>query len=808
MVSIAKSVHHNGSALRESPANLSALHMKSKMIPRNAILSVSDSILSIPVSDLSIRKIGRIRFHKRTNLQRMLLSIALLAIGIAISSNPASGFSLRKVGRFHSRNRMIFEPGHEYSLPPRCWEVSSPERNEQEAVLYACVKSSTYNPSAAIPALADEDCPDSHWLSAHESRGQQANNPSAAIPALADKNCPDSKWLSVNNSRGQQAKENKNADSISLSKLFGIRGQQTDDSQWLSMINGIRGHHSISDLQRTSKEIRNQIHGNIKKILPAKQGVTIRSLAFIPAPCRAAKFIVDPYISWPQFATFPAYKGATSLNRSNYFNIQSIMWMPCHEGDNHHSHSSAKIVASFQCFVECSLLSNEGDERCQCIVASALTIFTFDNKAAEHIVASALAHPSASEGAKNIVVLFGAQPRASEGDMGMDDAVEIIFASAAQIPVFPRSQRLERRTRQPQEQHAERHAREPTDKCSTPPSHQSNIVVSSASRHSGKIIALTTASEGDQHLQMIVEFYPAPQLIVVFIWTSPNEGDKASATSRAKIAALPILGSSHLIVEYFHCPHCKFASQVFRSRQHRKPPAKFSVGLRTNCNSITSTSEGGNFDMARSISMAHYMPSTSESARNRLTSSLVRGTAMELATGQAQSTTKSAATAVVWQYNVNGMRCQQSWRRISQLLATTEATAASVATQQFLSKLFVAIFATAFATAFACVSIMQLAILSRLRQQRRSLSMWPHHNGFYVKPLTSAANSNLLASILASKISVTYLWRLSTYLRNILCINICGKQTFFNNQNRDFSEYRFRGSVGINSILKIQLSPI
>jgi len=208
--------------------------------------------------------------------------------------------------------------------------------------------------------------------------------------------------------------------------------------------------------------------------------------------------------------------------------------------------------------------------------------------------------------------------------------------------------------------------------------------------------------------------------------------------------------------------------------------------------------------MARSISMAHYMPSTSELARNCLTSSLVRGTAMKLATGQAQSTTKSAATAVtavVWQCNVNGMHCQQSWRRISQLLSTTEATVASVATQRFLSKNFVATFVTAFATAFACVSIMQLAILSRLRQQRRSLSMWPHHNGFYVMPLTSAANSDLLASILAGKISVTYLlWRLSIDLRNIsICINICGKQTFSNNQNQDFSEYRFRGSVGINS---------
>ena len=113
---------------------------------------------------------------------------------------------------------MIFEPGHEYSLPPRCWEVASPERNEQEAIdgLHACVKSSTYNPSAAIPALAAKDCPDPHWLSVHDSRGQQA-------------------------------KENKNADSISLSKSFGIRGQ-----------------HITTDLQRTSKEIRAKLHSQWK----------------------------------------------------------------------------------------------------------------------------------------------------------------------------------------------------------------------------------------------------------------------------------------------------------------------------------------------------------------------------------------------------------------------------------------------------------------------------------------------------------------------------------------------------------------
>ena len=82
------------------------------------------------------------------------------------------------------------------SLPPRCWEVASPECNEQEAlnVLHAGVKSSIYNPSAAIPALADQECPDSQWILEHDSREQQAKvyNPSVAIPALADQECPDS----------------------------------------------------------------------------------------------------------------------------------------------------------------------------------------------------------------------------------------------------------------------------------------------------------------------------------------------------------------------------------------------------------------------------------------------------------------------------------------------------------------------------------------------------------------------------------------------------------------------------------------
>ena len=133
----------------------------------------------------------------------MLLSIALLAIGIAISSNPASGFSLQKVGRIHSRNRMSFRLGHEHSLSPCCWEVAIPDCN-------------------VINAAERNIC-----------------NPFIAIPALAAQNCPDSHLLSVNDSREQQAKENKNADSISLSNSFDIRGQQTNDSQWLSM--DIRG---------------------------------------------------------------------------------------------------------------------------------------------------------------------------------------------------------------------------------------------------------------------------------------------------------------------------------------------------------------------------------------------------------------------------------------------------------------------------------------------------------------------------------------------------------------------------------------
>ena len=72
--------------------------------------------------------------------------------------------------------------------------------------------------TAATPALAAKDSPDSHWLSVFESRGQQATrstyNPSVAIQALAAKDCPASHWLLVYESCGQQAKET-NADSMS-----------------------------------------------------------------------------------------------------------------------------------------------------------------------------------------------------------------------------------------------------------------------------------------------------------------------------------------------------------------------------------------------------------------------------------------------------------------------------------------------------------------------------------------------------------------------------------------------------------------
>ena len=325
---------------------------------------------------------------------------------------------------------------------------------------------------------------------------------------------------------------------------------------------------------------------------------------------------------------------------------------------------------------------------------------------------------------------------------------------------------------------------------------------------------------------MIVKSYHLSMLIVESISASRSEGTSISA-SRSEGA------SSRLIVNFIlpsrnegehrihsandikRKPHRKLPDKLFSSmsfsnsdilqliveciaRPDRKLPDKLSHGLCTSYNSIMSASEGGNFDMARSISQAHNISATSSANtssegdfRNlkalletrshsafifgRLTSSLVRGTAIKMA-GQAQLSAELAITSVVCQYNVNDTGCQQSWQRISQLFATTEATAASVATQPFLSKPFVATLPTAFATAFATasaalvsVSIMQLAILSRLRQQRRSLSLWPHHNGFYVKPLTSAAYSDLLASILASKISVTYLlWQLSiervTYL--------------------------------------------
>ena len=66
------------------------------------------------------------------------------------------------------------------------------------------------------------------------------------------------------------------------------------------------------------------------------------------------------------------------------------------------------------------------------------TFFTFDNEAAENIVLLVMAHSSASKGAKNIVESFVVQSPVSEGDMGVDNAVEISFVSAAEISVFLR----------------------------------------------------------------------------------------------------------------------------------------------------------------------------------------------------------------------------------------------------------------------------------------------------------------------------------------------------------------------------------
>ena len=137
---------------------------------------------------------------------------------------------------------------------------------------------------------------------------------------------------------------------------------------------------------------------------------------------------------------------------------------------------------------------------------------------------------------------------------------------------------------------------------------------STASTHPENIIALATTSEGDQQSQMIVELYSVSEFIVEFILASPNKGDKATSTSRAKISALSGLCSSQLIVEYFQCPHCKFASQDMRSRQHRKLPAKLSAGVPTNYNSIVSASNGGNVDMARSISPAPNIPAISSAS--------------------------------------------------------------------------------------------------------------------------------------------------------------------------------------------------
>ena len=138
------------------------------------------------------------------------------------------------------------------------------------------------------------------------------------------------------------------------------------------------------------------------------------------------------------------------------------------------------------------------------------------------------------------ILLFVVQSPASEGDMGMDDAVEISFASAAEIPVLSRPQ--DRQARQPPDK---TRARARTVASTTRHHLQLSVAMSvycclnpnectssegafsaAASVHPEKIIAPTSASEGDQRPQTIVESYPVPVLVVEFISASRTEGEQ------------------------------------------------------------------------------------------------------------------------------------------------------------------------------------------------------------------------------------------------------------------------------------------
>ena len=253
-----------------------------------------------------------------------------------------------------------------------------------------------------------------------------------------------------------------------------------------------------------------------------------------------------------------------------------------------------------------------------------------------------------------------------EGDMGMDDAVEISFASAAEIPVLSRPQ--DRRARQPPDKtrarartaasttrhHLQLSAAMSVYCCLNPNECTSSEVAFSAaaSVHPEKIIVPTSASEGDQRPQTIVESYPVPVLIVEFISASRTEREFISTSlSEGEI--------SQLIVEFILASRTEGAHRIHsvgdtRRKPLRKPPDKF--------HSPMAVSEGGESEEATDNSkvskyiVASPQPSaseggkfitlsTSESARNRLTSPLVRVTAIKLAKGLAQLTIASASLA-------------------------------------------------------------------------------------------------------------------------------------------------------------------
>ena len=114
------------------------------------------------------------------------------------------------------------------------------------------------------------------------------------------------------------------------------------------------------------------------------------------------------------------------------------------------------------------------------------------------------------------------------------------------------------------------------------------------SAHLEDVIALAFANEGDRCSQIIVELFLASELIVEYCPVSELIVECILASRES---------NGMLISDYAISPASK-------------PPDKLMDSLCPNHNSIMSASEGGNFDMATSISRAHIIPAISIKERS------------------------------------------------------------------------------------------------------------------------------------------------------------------------------------------------